>query len=427
MGVTLSCLVLLGGFLINLPVFIAVVAAVLTYVFLSPDALPIFAAQRIIGAAENTTLLAIPCFVFLGNLLNYTGLTRRLLRLAEVLAGHFKGGLAQTNVLVSTMMGGLSASNLADCAMLCKMLVPEMTKLGYSRGFSTAVTAAGSLITPIIPPGIALIIYGFVADVSIGDMFMAGVVPGILCCIALMITIRIIAGVRGYKPSRSQGPSLAEVWDALKDASGALMLVVVIIGGIRIGMFTPTEAGAVAVVYVIIMGAFVYKEMTFANFNQAVLETARATGGIMLIIMACSAFAWVLTWERVAQDVATFITSFGNNKVLFLIVLNIFLLVLGMFIEGNAAIIVLVPLLMPTVKALGIDPVQFGIIIILNLAIGCLTPPMGTVMFIANSITGTKTAEFMREALPLIFALIVVLMLVTFIPAISTLLPYMSK
>lgn len=427
MAVTISCAVLLLGFLINLPVFIAVIAAVLAYFFLSPDAMPVIAAQRIIGAAENTTLLAIPCFVFLGNLLNYTGLTRRLLRLAEVLAGHFKGGLAQTNVLVSTLMGGLSASNLADCAMLCKMLVPEMTKLGYGKAFSTAVTAAGSLITPIIPPGIALIIYGFVADVSIGDMFMAGVIPGILCCIALMITIRIIAGIRGYKPSRTHGPTAHELWDALKGASGALMLVVVIIGGIRVGAFTPTEAGAVAVVYVTIMGAFVYKEMTLADFRSAVLETARATGGIMLIIMACSAFAWVLTWERIAQDVAMFITSFSDSPILFLLILNVFLLILGMFIEGNAAIIVLVPLLMPTVKALGIDPVHFGLIIILNLAIGCLTPPMGTVMFIANSITGTKTAEFVRAVWPLLLALIVVLLLVTFIPSISTFLPYLTK
>ncbi len=427
MIVGLSCLVLLIGFLINMPVFVAVIAAVLTYFFLSPDAIPVIAAQRIIGAAENTTLLAIPCFVFLGNLLNYTGLTRRLLRLAEVLTGHFKGGLAQTNVLVSTLMGGLSASNLADCAMLCKMLVPEMTKLGYGKAFSTAVTAAGSLITPIIPPGIALIIYGFVADVSIGDMFMAGVIPGILCCIALMIAIRIIAGRRGYKPARQHGPTWAEVWDALKGASGALVLVIVIIGGIRIGMFTPTEAGAVAVVYVTIIGAFVYKEMTLENFKSAVLETARATGGIMLIIMACSAFAWVLTYERVAQDVATFITTYSSNPIVFLLILNVFLLILGMFIEGNAAIIVLVPLLMPTVKAMGIDPVQFGLIIILNLAIGCLTPPMGTVMFIANSITGTKTAEFVREAFPLIIALLVVLMLVTFIPAVSTFLPYLAK
>lgn len=425
MLVSLCCLILLLGFAINLPVFLSVTAAVLTYFFISPEAMPAIAAQRFIGAAENTTLLAIPFFILLGNLLNYTGITRRMLRLAEVLTGHFRGGLAQANVLLSTMMGGLSASNLADCAMLCKMLVPEMTKLGYGRAFSAAVTAAGSLITPIIPPGIALIIYGFVADVSIGKMFLAGVIPGILCCLALMGTIAFISRQRGYKPARTHGPTWIEFRDAFKGASAALILIVVIIGGIRVGMFTPTEAGAVAVIYVIGVGMFVFKEMNAGHIRLALIETARATGGILLIIMACSAFAWVLTWERVAQDVATFITSFASSPAQFLIVLKVFLLFLGMFVEGTAAIIVLVPLLMPTVRALGIDPVQFGLIMILNLAIGCLTPPMGTVMFIANAITGTNVGEFVRESLPLLLALLCVLALVTFVPAVSTFLPYL--
>lgn len=423
MAVGIACALLLVGFAINLPVFIAVIGAVLAYFFIAGDASPIIAAQRIIGASENVTLLAIPFFIFLGNLLNYTGITRRMLKLAEVLTGHFKGGLAQANVLLSTLMGGMSASNLADCAMLCKMLVPEMTKLGYSRPFSAAVTAAGSLITPIIPPGIALIIYGYVADVSIGKMFMAGIVPGIMCALLLMIAIYIVARVRGYKPARDHGPTWAEFWSALKQASGALMLVLVILGGIRAGVFTPTEAGAVAVVYVIVMGTFVYKEMKFEHMKLALIETARSTAGVMLIIMACSAFAWILTWEQVAQGVAGFITGFSTNPITFLLVLNVFLLILGMFVEGNAAIIVLVPLLMPTVKLLGIDPIQFGLIMILNLAIGCLTPPMGTVMFIATAMTGTKVGEFVREGAPLFLALLVALGLVTFVPAISTWLP----
>ena len=423
MYVGIACIILLVGFAINLPVFISVISAILAYFFMAGDASPIIAAQRIVGASENVTLLAIPFFIFLGNLLNYTGITRRMLRLAEVLTGHFKGGLAQTNVLLSTLMGGMSASNLADCAMLCKMLVPEMVKLGYNKAFSTAVTAAGSLITPIIPPGIALIIYGYVADVSIGKMFMAGVMPGILCCVLLMISIYIVARMRNYQPARAHGPTWPEFWEALKNASGALILVLVILGGIRLGIFTPTEAGAVAVVYVILIGTFVYKEMKFEHMKLALIETVRATAGVMLIIMACSAFAWILTWEQIAQDVAGFITSFSSSPVAFLLALNVFLLILGMFIEGNAVIIVLVPLLMPTVKLLGIDPIQFGIIIILNLAIGCLTPPMGTVMFIANSITGTKIGDFIREGVPLFIALIFALGLVTFVPSISTWLP----
>ena len=422
MVVFISCVVLLACFALNFPVFLSVIAAVLSYFFLASDANPIIAAQRVIGAGENVTLLAIPFFVMLGNLLNYTGITRRMLRFAEILTGHLPGGLAQANVALSTLLGGLSASNLADCAMLTKMLVPEMTKLGYNKAFSTAVTAAGSLITPIIPPGIALIIYGFVADVSIGKMFMAGILPGLLCCFTLMVAIYFVSKKRGYKPVRDHGPRLAELGSAFKDAVWAFVLIIVIIGGIRLGVFTPTEAGAVGVLYAIVIGLFVYKEMKISDIKTALLESARSTAGIMLIIMACSAFAWILTWERLAQDVAAFITGFSSNPYVFLIVLNIFLLILGMFIEGNAAIIVLVPLLMPTVKILGIDPVHFGLIIILNLAIGCLTPPMGTVMFIATQITGVRVTEFVREMWPLFIALLVSLAIVTFVPEVSTLL-----
>lgn len=425
MSVGIACLVLITGFVINIPVFIAVIAAIVSYFFLAGDASPMIAAQRIVGASENTTLLAIPFFIFLGNLLNHAGITRRLLKLAEILTGHMKGGLAQSNVMLSTLMGGMSASNVADCAMLCKMLVPEMTKLGYGRAFSTAVTAAGSLITPIIPPGMALIIYAYVADVSVGKMFMSGVVPGIMCAIALMVTIAIVARVRGYKPARAHGPTWHEFWHALKGASGALTLVLVILGGIRLGVFTPTEAGAVAVAYVIFLGVFVYKELKLTHLKEALLETSLSTATIMLIIMACSALAWLFTWEQLSQSVAGFITGYSSNPYVFLMVLNVFLLILGMFLEGNAAIIVLVPLLMPTVKLLGIDPIHFGLMMILNLAIGCLTPPMGTVMFVANSITGTKVSEFCKEGFPLFIALIVCLLLVTFIPAISTWLPYL--
>ena len=425
MSVGIACLVLLVGFAINIPVFISVIAAILSYFFLAGDANPIIAAQRIVGASENTTLLAIPFFIFLGNLLNHAGITRRLLKLAEVLTGHMKGGLAQSNVMLSTLMGGMSASNVADCAMLCKMLVPEMVKLGYSRAFSTAVTAAGSLITPIIPPGMALIIYAYVADVSVGKMFMSGVIPGIMCCVALMVTIGIVARVRNYQPARAHGATWPEFWDALKGALGGLTLVLVILGGIRMGAFTATEAGAIAVAYVVFLGVFVYKELKLRHLKAALLETSQSTATIMLIIMACSALAWLFTWEQISQSVAGFITGFSTNPYVFLMILNGFLLILGMFIEGNAAIIVLVPLLMPTVKLLGIDPIHFGLMMILNLAIGCLTPPMGTVMFVANSITGTKVGEFCREGYPLFIALITCLLLVTFVPALSTWLPYL--
>ncbi|SQI43126.1 Neu5Ac permease [Leminorella richardii] len=423
MSVAAACIVLIFCFFINVPVFTSVLVALLTYFFMAGDVSPLIAVQRIIGSGENVTLLAIPFFILLGNLLNYTGITRRMLKFTEVLSGHYPGGLAQSNVLLSTMMGGISASNLADCAMLCKMLVPEMTKLGYNRGFSAAITAAGSLITPIIPPGIALIIYAFVADVSVGKMFMAAIIPGLMCCVALMTTVYLIAKKRGYKPARTRGPTFAELWETGKGAISALLLILVIIGGIRLGIFTPTEAGAVAVIYVIVVGTLFYREMKLKDILASVLETARSTAGVMLIIMTCSALAWVLTNEQIAQDVAETMTNISDNPYVFLMIVNLVLLVLGMFIEGNAAIIVLVPLLMPTVKLMDIDPIHFGLVMILNLAIGCLTPPMGTVMFVATSITGVKISEFIREVWPMFIALLVVLLLITFFPIFTTFLP----
>lgn len=423
MEIAISAAAMLLFFALNLPVAFAVLLAVFLYFFQVSDVSALIAVQRLVGAAENTTILAVPFFIMLGTVMNYTGITRRMLRLAEVLSGHLPGGLAHANVLLSTMMGGMSASNLADCAMLSKMLVPEMVKLGYSRAFSTAVTASGALITPIIPPGIALIIYGFVADVSIGKMFMAGILPGILCCLLLMAAVYYVAKKRGYKPAREHAPTLAEFGVAMKEAILALLLVVVILGGIRAGIFTPTEAGAVACIYVMVVGGLVYKEMKFEHVKIALIETARSTAGIMLIIMACSALAWILTWERVAQNVTTFVIGFTTDPYLFLMVINVFLLFLGMLLEGNAIIIVLVPLLMPTVKALGIDPIHFGLVLILNLAIGCLTPPMGTVMFVATNITKVSIADFIKEMTPFYIALAVALLLVTYIPWISTFIP----
>ena len=425
MVILLCCVIVLIGFAINLPIFISMLASVLVYFFVSEDLTPIIAAQRMIGAAENTTLLAIPFFILLGNLLNYTGVTQRLLRLAEILTGRFRGGLAQSNVLLSTMMGGLSASNLADCAMLCKMLVPQMVKQGYSKPFATVVTAFGSLITPIIPPGIALIIYGFVADVSIGKMFLAGILPGLLCAFLLMCAIYMVSVARDYKASRTEATSLAEFWDALKGSTTALILVIGIIGGVRFGVFTPTEAGAIAVFYLIFVGLFVHKEMSFYHIIESLLDTAKATATIMLIIMACSAFAWILSWEQLSQDLAEFITGISSNPIVFLLLLSLFLLFLGMFIEGVALLIVLVPLLMPTVAVLGIDPVHFGIVIILNLAIGCITPPLGTVMFVANSITGTTITEFVKEMWVLFFTMILALLLIILFPFFSTYLAYL--
>lgn len=425
MTLTLACIAMVIGFAIDLPIFIAVISAVFFYFLSANGAPPTIAIQRLVGASQNLSLLAVPFFIMLGTVMNYTGITKRLLQLAEMLVGRYHGGLAQANILLSTMMGGLSASNLADCAMLTKMLLPEMERRGYSRAFGAAVTATGSLITPIIPPGIALIIYGFLADVSIGKMFMAGIIPGILCAIALMATAYVISVRRGYAPSRTTAPSGGEVFSAVKSAIPALMLIVVIIGGIRLGVFTPTEAGAIAVAYVIFVGLYVYREMQPRHILTALVESTRSTASIMIIIMACSALAWIFSWERVAQNLAVYITSLTSSPIAFLLIINVLFLIMGMFLEGNAILIVLVPLLKPTVEALGIDLIHFGLVIILNLSLGTLTPPVGTVMLLVTGLSDCSVAEFFKTALPFYCALLACLLLLTFFPQITLLLPNM--
>jgi tripartite ATP-independent transporter DctM subunit len=331
MGLLALGLVALFGLAIGMPIFLAVFAGVLAYFFTGSNLQPMVAMQRLMGGGQNLSLLAIPFFILLGTILNSTGITPRILALASLLTGRFRGGLAHANILLSTLMGGLSASNLADCAMLTKMLVPEMEKQGYSRAFATVVTSFGAQITPIIPPGIGLIIYGFLADVSIGKMFMAGILPGIMCCLLLMCAVAWISVRRGYSPARTAPVPPADAGRILLQALPGLSLVVIIIGGVRGGIFTPTEAGAVAVGYVIIIGSLVHREMHFRDLAAAFKETAASTASIMLIIMACSALGWVFTWERVAHDIAAVVTANISNKYVFLLGLNVFLVFLGMF------------------------------------------------------------------------------------------------
>lgn len=406
-------------FALNMRLYLAMFAAVVAYfVFFSTVPLPI-AVQRIIAPTQNPSLLAIPFFVLLGTLLGTTGIAARLLKLADLMVGRLTGGLGHTNVMLSTLMGGISASNLADAAMMCRILVPEMRRQGYSAGAAAAITACGSLITPIIPPGIALIIYALVADVSIGSMFTAGILPGLLCSALLIFTVWLNAKRNGLKPSRDSWPTARETGQTLLGAWPALFLVVLIVGGIRLSIFTPTEAGAVATLVTLAIGFFLYREMKLTDVGHAFAETARQTAAVLLVIMTSSALAWIFSIERAGITMAEFITTFTTNPWMFLIAVNVLLLILGMFVEGTALMIILVPLLKPVVEQLGIDPVHFGIVMILNLSIGTLTPPVGTVLLMVCNLTGAKIVEFMRDGWPFLLTLLVALLLVTFVPFIS--------
>lgn len=419
MSLTYIALCMLALLALNMRLYLGILAAVFVY-FIFFNQIPMgIAIQRFIGPTQNTSLLAIPFFIMLGTVMSHTGIAERMLKVADLLVGRLRGGMALANILLSTLMGGLSASNLADSAMLTRMIVPEMEKRGYDRAFSCAVTAAGSLITPIIPPGIALIIYGLIADVSIGKMFMAGILPGLLGACLLMFFAWFTAVKRNYAPSRKTWPTAREFGSTMVMAWPAVLLVVAILGGIRASIFTPTEAGAVAVTFVLFIGLFVYKEMRLSHIGTALVETAKSTSSVLLVIMASSAIAWVFSLERAGVSLAAVIAGVTDSPYVFLLVVNFVLLLLGMLVEGTALMIVLVPLLLPTVKALGIDPVHFGIVIIVNLSIGTMTPPVGTVMLLVCNIAKVQLGDFIRQALPMYIALFLMLALVTYFPAIS--------
>ncbi len=415
----LASIVMLVLLFLKVPVFISVLGGAAVYFVLNPGVNAIVFAQQAITGAESISLLAIPFFVCAGIMMNYTGVTARIMGFCEVLTGRMYGGLAQVNVLLSTLMGGLSGSNLADAAMEAKMLVPEMEKKGFSKEFSTVVTAASAMITPLIPPGISMILYGCIANVSIGDLFISGLGVGALLCITMMILVRFVSKARGYAPLRTTRVSGREFGAALKPAILPLCLPIIIIGGIRLGLFTATEAGAVAIIYSMLLGV-IYREMRWDDLKRGFKETVCTTSSIMLIVAAAGVFSWVLTKERIPQQLTEWIVATIDNKYIFLLIVNIFLLIVGMFIEGNASMIILVPLLHPIALAYGINEIQFAMTYIFNNAIGALSPPMGTLMFVTCGITGCKTGKFIKEAVPFYVLLLVNLLLITYVPAFST-------
>lgn len=423
MGLVVLLVSLFTFFLLNVPIAFSLILSTALYFLFNSDFSNVVIIQRMVGGLESIPLLAIIFFITAGILMNYTGITSRMLRFAEVITRPLPGALAQVNVILSTLMGGLSGSNIADAAMQSKVLVPEMEKKGYDKGFATALTAATSLITPIIPPGIALIMYGYIGNVSIGKLFMAGIAPGISLCIMLMIHVHFYAKRHGIEVGEKKKVTLQELFSTGKDAILALLLPLIIIGGIRLGFFSATEAGAIAVLYALILGLIIYREMSIKQLIGALIETVHTSASILIIIAAGSAFAWVLSLEQVPQRMTEFMTGFISSPALFFIIVMIFLLIIGMFIEGNVALVILTPLFIPLLMEYGIDPVHFGIFFIICLSIGTLTPPLGTIMFVTCSITGTKIEDFIKNSIPFLILLIIAALIIAFVPAISMFLP----
>ena len=417
--VGIALIVLLVTLFLKVPVFVCLLSGAITYFIMSPNANQMVMVQRFASGLESVPLLAVPFFVCAGIFMNSSGVTARIMEFCNVVTARMWGGLAQVNILLSTLMGGLSGSSLADAAMQSKMVVPEMEKRGMSKPFSTVVTAFSSTITPLIPPGIAMILYGSIANVSIGRLFISGIAVGLLLCVALMILTVFISRKRGYTPTREKMPGMGEIWAAFRPALLPFLLPIIIIGGIRIGVFTPTEAGAVAVCYSVLLGLW-YRELTVRNVLVSIKETVLITASIMLIVGAASSLAWVLTREQVPQSLTMWMVNTIDNKWVFLVLLNIFLLIVGMFIEGNAATVVLVPLLAPIGRAFGFDDIHFAFVFIFNMALGSITPPMGTIMFVTCGITKCKIRDFLVEAVPYFITMGLCLVLITFFPWVTT-------
>ena len=380
--------------------------------------------QRIFSGISMFSLLAIPFFIMSGSVMNYGGISDKMMDFAECLTGHMRGGLAQVNVLLSMLMGGCSGSANADCAMQSKMLVPEMEKRGYSKAFSAAITAASSAATPVIPPGVNLIVFCLIAQASLGRVFAAGYVPGIMMAVSMMITVAIIAKKRNYPTSRDKFPHPMELIKQAITSFWGLFFPLGIILGIRFGMFTPSEGGAFAVLYCFVIGKFVYKKLSLKeHLIPILLDSISGTSSVVLIMVAANTFGNYMSWINLPKIVASAILGFTANKYVFLMLCNLVLLVMGMFLEGGAALMIITPLLLPVARTLGINDYHFGLVAIVNIMIGGITPPFGSMMFTTCGITKCPISDFLKEVWPFIVSLFIVLMILTFCPVLITCVP----
>jgi tripartite ATP-independent transporter DctM subunit len=422
MTLTLS-LVFLALMFLGMPVAFAVGVSSLFF-FLFSDTIPAqIGVQRIATATQSFPLLAVPLFVLAGNLMNSSGITDRVIALARALTGWISGGLAQVAIVVSAMMGGVSGSAVADAAMEARILGPSMLKQGLSRGFSSAVIAVGSLITATIPPSIGLILYGFLGNVSIGKLFLGGVIPGILMTFVLMGTTWGIARKRGYKPDLAAFPGWLEVLKLANRSKWALLFPVFLVIGIRFGVFTPSEVGAFAVVYAVLVGVVAHRELDWKAFDQALRHSVHDIGMIMLIIMLSAMIGYVIALERVPQSAAEWIVGVTQNRHVLISLLVLFILVLGMFLESTVIVLLLTPILVPIVVKAGIDPVHFGLVMMTATTLGGMTPPVGVAMYTVCGMLKTPMDEYTREAIPLILAVVALIYLMAFVPSIVLFLP----
>lgn len=414
---------LLALILLGVPFAFAIIGTLT--VFMSAGDLPYhirIVSQQFFGGMESFPLLAIPLFILAGELMNEAGITHRIINLATAIVGRLKAGLAHVNIWASVIFAGLSGSAIADTSALGRVFVPAMEKEGYPRDFSAALTAASSVIGPIIPPSIPVIIYALtVSGVSVPGLFLAGIVPGLLLALGLSIYVYFFAGDLGATQSKQQSRR-----NALLHGLLPALMPVFVVGAILAGIVTPTEAAAFAVVYALILGVVLYRNIKLVNLPGIFARAMRDSAVIMVIMGAVSAANWVLTFERVPNMLTEWALMSIDTQWTFLIAVILLLLVVGLFLEGIAAILVLVPILHPIAMALGIDPLHFGIVVIFNLMMGLITPPMGLCLFVADSVSGVGMGAIIRRILPMLAVQFLILLLITFVPELVTFLPRLA-
>ena len=370
------------------------------------------------SSTSKFVLLAIPFFILAGNIMEKAGISGKLIRLAEVCVGHLKGGLAIVCVIVSCFFAAISGSGPATVAALGLIMIPAMIKAGYKPAFAAALMGASGAIGVVIPPSITFVVYGSIADASIGTLFLAGVLPGLLMGLGLMVTALLV----GSKSELETLPKASgkERWDAFKDAFWGLLMPVIILGGIYGGIFTPTEAAAVSVIYGLFVGIFIYKQIRLEELYTLLLDSVSTTATVMFITAAASLFAYVLTRARLDVAISTALQQVtGGSTIIFFIIVNIILLIAGCFLDSTSALYIFTPLFVPVANALGIDLVHLGVVMIVNLAIGLFTPPVGVNLYVACGVADVNLKDISKAVLPLLIASIIVLLIVTYVPAVS--------